>query len=247
MEHCCAAGAPVSSTYTPRGTREKVGDMDVYVTGSGAAAIVAVYDIFGFAYPQVFQVADRLAAAVGATVAVPDTFRGQPWSLEKFPPQPEDDFMGWLGAAGAYSKVVVDVAAAVELLRGSKYNATGKLGTVGFCWGASVVLEAAAPASGLGVAAAALVHPSLFNRDAELAAAAACPVAVLAAKGDPLESIKAVFDARPDLAPRCVYRRYDGMTHGYMAARGDFAAPEVAAAVGESIELLAGFFKAALA
>lgn len=44
---------------------------------------------------QFKQVCDRLAAA-GYLVVGPDVFRGQPWSLDKFPPKPEDNFMGWL-------------------------------------------------------------------------------------------------------------------------------------------------------
>lgn len=57
---------------------------------------------------QVFQVCDRLAEA-GLSVAAADTFRGQPWSKEKFPPKPEDNFMGWIQSEGSYDKVSKDV------------------------------------------------------------------------------------------------------------------------------------------
>jgi hypothetical protein len=53
MDVCCAAGAPVSVDYTPTGSFEEVGGVPVYSTGSGSKAIIAVYDIFGFKYPQV--------------------------------------------------------------------------------------------------------------------------------------------------------------------------------------------------
>jgi hypothetical protein len=44
---------------------------------------------------QFKQVCDKLAAA-GYLVVGPDVFRGKPWSMGKFPPKPEDNFMGWL-------------------------------------------------------------------------------------------------------------------------------------------------------
>jgi protein XRP2 len=44
---------------------------------------------------QFMQVADKLAAA-GFLVVAPDVFRGKPWSMDKFPPKPEDNFMPWL-------------------------------------------------------------------------------------------------------------------------------------------------------
>jgi hypothetical protein len=56
----------------------------------------------------VFQVCDRLAAA-GLHVCAPDTFRGRPWSKDKFPPKPEDDFMGWVSSEGGFDKVSKDI------------------------------------------------------------------------------------------------------------------------------------------
>jgi hypothetical protein len=43
-------------------------------------------------------------------------------------------------------------------------------------------------------------------------------------------------------ASRCVYKRYDDQVHGFCAARGDWSQPEVAAAAGEAIGILADFF-----
>lgn len=49
MDVCCAAGAPVSLEYTPKGKYEQIGDMQVYITGEeNRKAIISVYDIFGF-------------------------------------------------------------------------------------------------------------------------------------------------------------------------------------------------------
>lgn len=63
----------------------------------------------------------------------------------------------------------------------------------------------------------------------------------LPAKGDPMEDAKAELDKKP-FADQCVYRRFDDQEHGFMAARGDWSDAKVAAAAGEGIELLGGFF-----
>jgi dienelactone hydrolase len=44
---------------------------------------------------QFKQVCDKLAAA-GYLVVGPDVFRGKPWTMEKFPPKPEDNLLGWI-------------------------------------------------------------------------------------------------------------------------------------------------------
>lgn len=48
-----------------------------------------------------------------------------------------------------------------------------------------------------------------------------CPIAMLPAIGDPLESVKEVLDTKP-FANSCIYHRFDTQQHGFLAARGDF-------------------------
>lgn len=56
------------------------------------------------------------------------------------------------------------------------------------------------------------MHPSLFGRDAELAAAVTTPVALVAAKGDPLEAVRdAVVAKGGALAAKSVWLRFDDM------------------------------------
>lgn len=53
MDVCCAAGAPVSINYTAQGSVQELGGVPCYITGNSKdAAIVGIYDIFGFS-PQV--------------------------------------------------------------------------------------------------------------------------------------------------------------------------------------------------
>jgi dienelactone hydrolase len=64
-------------------------------------------------------VCDRLAAA-GLHVCAPDTFRDKPWQKERFPPKPEDDFMGWVSSEGGFEKVSRDIHAVGGWLRAGR-------------------------------------------------------------------------------------------------------------------------------
>ncbi|GIM08494.1 hypothetical protein Vretimale_12510 [Volvox reticuliferus] len=240
-EACCAAGKPVQLNYEPRGKFEKIGDLPIYRSGSGNLGVVLIPDIFGFGEKQVFQVCDRFADA-GLNVCAIDPFRGQPWTLAKFPPKPEHDFMGWIGRVGSWENLEPAVTAAVERLRAE--GAT-KFGCIGFCWGVSIAIRAGQDASTFsGVGGA---HPALFGQDAELAEKVACPVVLLPAKGDASYDVfQKALGSRP-YGSKCVYQRFDDQTHGFVAARGDWSKAEVAEAAGKAIHLMTHFLKDALA
>jgi len=74
--HCTDPGAP--QTHEAQGLVEDIAEISTYKTGQGKAAIVIFTDIFGYAFPNARKLADRLAAAVGATVLIPDCFNGDP-------------------------------------------------------------------------------------------------------------------------------------------------------------------------
>lgn len=245
-DSCCgpSAASPVAYDYTPCGKVEELAPgLEAYtVAGNKPAALIIVYDIFGYAdFPQVKQVADRLSSATGLTVAVPDFFHSKPWSMARFPPKPEDNFMAWITQAGSYDAVKGDLYKAVDALKG---RGAARFGVLGCCWGAAIALQAGADAATFSAAGG--MHPSLFGKDKEFAEAVNVPVALVSAKGDPLESVQDVVAARPALAAKSVWRRYDDMTHGFCAARGDFKDPLVAQRVGETVQLLAGFLTSTL-
>lgn len=129
-----------------------------------------------------------------------------------------------------------DVYAVVE---GLKAKGVTRFGTIGFCWGAAMAVQALADGSTF--SAAGFLHPSFFGRDKELCSAAKGPVLCVSTPGDPYESVQEVFGAT-EWADKCVYRRYDSMIHGFCGARGRFDDPEVVKAVGEVLALLADFF-----
>ncbi|EFJ49549.1 hypothetical protein VOLCADRAFT_89871 [Volvox carteri f. nagariensis] len=240
-EACCSAGKPVQLDYEPKGKFDKVGDLPIYRSGSGNLGLVIIPDIFGFGQKQVFQVCDRFAEA-GLNVCAIDPFHGEPWTLSKFPPKPEHDFMGWLGRVGSWEALQPQVYAAVERLRSE--GAT-KLSCIGFCWGVSIALRAGqdgATFSGAGGA-----HPALFGKDADLAEKVACPVILLPAKGDAsYEVFQKALGSRP-YGNKCVYQRFDDQVHGFVAARGDWSDPAVAAAAGKAIHLMTHFLTEVMA
>lgn len=127
---------------------------------------------------QFKQVCDRLAAA-GYVVAGPDIFRGQPWTFDKFPPKPEDNLMGWIQSYGWQDKVKSDIDAVVTAL---KEQGVTKFASVGWCWGASMAVQAAADDPG-SFAATAFLHPSLFGKEKELCARLQCPLATFSTPG----------------------------------------------------------------
>mmetsp|Transcript_12309 Transcript_12309/g.29237 ORF Transcript_12309/g.29237 Transcript_12309/m.29237 type:complete len:249 (+) Transcript_12309:95-841(+) len=235
-ESCCAAGIPVKSDYVPRGSRRVVGDTEIYHVGSGGAPVVLIMDIFGFSFPQVFQVADRIADS-GFAVGVPDIFRGSPWPMDKFPPKPEDNFMEWIKPKMEYlTQIKPDVDATVSLLRTTAGAKEGKYGVIGFCAGAALALQAGAQAD---VGAVGAAHPAfglLSDGGVSAAECLQCPVALLPAKGDDVEKVHQVVSTKP-FAGKCVLKEFRQQVHGFMAARGDWKDPLVTAAAAEGIEV----------
>jgi len=87
-EHCLKAKA-IDSNYTPGGEMINIGGLDVYEapTKHPDRLLIAVYDIFGHANPNMKQVSDRIAEESGNfTVILPDFYRGESWDPENFPP-----------------------------------------------------------------------------------------------------------------------------------------------------------------
>ncbi|KAG2501606.1 hypothetical protein HYH03_000111 [Edaphochlamys debaryana] len=241
-EACCSAGSPVKHEYTPLGQFSTLkvashADLPIYRSGSGKLGIVLVTDIFGFGSKQVFQVSDRIASEGFSVIAI-DTFRGKPWTFDKFPPKPEHNFMDWITKEGSWAKLQPDVMAAAEKL---KSEGISKLGCVGFCWSTTIALTAGQHPEVFSAVGGA--HPALFGKEKELAEKVQVPVILLPAQGDAsTDPIKAVLDKRP-YGKLCVYQRFDDQIHGFVAARGDWTKPEVAAAAGQAIKLFTDFFK----
>lgn len=237
-EACCAAGAPLEQKYEPRGVVERVGDdLDVYFVGDAAStrAIVVGYDIFGFDVPQSRENCDRLADA-GYRVAMPDHFRGKPWSHDRMGDEDKPALYEWIGTAGSHEVFAADVAAVRAVLAAGGARTFGYVGT---CLGGLHAVRFAADAASW--ACAASVHGAMLS--AELAEAVRVPVLVAPGSTDPpVDEMRAVLETR-DFGGKCVYRQM-GLPHGYYAARGDRSDPEVRAACDETTAFLVDFCNA---
>ncbi|KAJ3409876.1 hypothetical protein HDV05_004176 [Chytridiales sp. JEL 0842] len=236
---CCTL-APVRADYTPKGETVKIGDLDVYLTGSKGAknSIIINYDIFGM-HINVQQVADILSTH-GFRVAMPDLFRGNPYPLANFPPKDFSQIWTHVGAQAPFERVKGDIKATQEYL---KKEGCANFGLVGFCWGGrNVALLTQDPVFKAG----AIVHPG--NVTPEEAALVQAPLLVMPAQDDKAEVFDKVVEilrTKP-FGSKVVHRRFDDVPHGFCASRSDFGNELMAKRANEAIEEMNKFFLANL-
>ncbi|PWZ00539.1 alpha/beta-hydrolase [Testicularia cyperi] len=244
-EACCSI-PPVQSDYSPKGTTEKLGGLDVYAIGpkDSKKAIVVVYDIFGY-WPTTKQGADILAEATKARVVMPDFFRGKPFPQEYYPPNTKDKqeaLQSFFGAAGDFSKRKPELeAVAAEL----KSNGAAKVGLVGFCWGGK--LSVLAGAEGTPFTSVSQVHPAMV--DPKDAAGLTVPIANFPSKDEPKDAVEAFekeIQNKP-FAKDSVYKNYSESHHGWAAARADLNDKHNFENFQDVYQRLANFFNKTLA
>ncbi|KAI8146240.1 Alpha/Beta hydrolase protein [Fennellomyces sp. T-0311] len=176
LKACCTI-PPFESTYTPVGTVEKVGDLDVYTVGPKDAkkAILVIYDIFGF-HDNTKQFCDILAKNCGYKVAMPDFFHGKPWTPEQMGDM--QALLAWIAKVGTIEVIQPQVTVVREWLQG---QGVVQGGLVGFCWGAKIGVQLTAIDSFFG--GVSMIHPSFVEvKDAEGAGA---PVLAIPSKNEP--------------------------------------------------------------
>ncbi|PAA86403.1 hypothetical protein BOX15_Mlig020230g2 [Macrostomum lignano] len=219
-EVCCSSGSPSNNSNSGSGSIVTDSGVRNYITGSGKGrGLVLIHDIFGLDIGQTRQFADDLAAKAEATVVMPDLFHGgEAWSLARFPPPDKTEFGNWLSTtanADKAAKAILDQT--VPLLK-QRIDPSAKLALLGFCWGAKPAMLLAA-AAGSPFACAASAHPAFLTAD--LVRAVRMPIALLPASDDPdMQKLLEELRDQPFYS-RCVHRRYDGVSHGFCAARGD--------------------------
>ncbi|KAI1759512.1 alpha/beta-hydrolase [Hypoxylon sp. FL1150] len=222
----CAKLPPVSSDYVPKGTYETIAGLNTYVIGpeSPSKAIIDIYDIFGIS-PQALQGADRLSAALGALVIVPDFFAGARADPSWLPADTDEKKAAFAKFRAESADVPRNVAKLLEVRRaaGERWASAGdNWGVFGLCWGGKVgVLACGKDNEGPGrvFKAGGTAHPAaLAGEDAEaLTAAYIC----LASPGEPVEAVKQYAEilARPGKVG--VVETYKDMFHGWMGARAN--------------------------
>ncbi|GAB5356786.1 hypothetical protein AAMO2058_000318800 [Amorphochlora amoebiformis] len=252
---CCGAGPPVEADYKERGTYEKLrarnSEFRAYISGSVKPSkrvncIILVYDIFGWNKKNrnVFKVADYLADN-GFFVVMPDFYRGEPWSLDRFPPKEakdKKDFGEWWGKKCDLKTTDADIKQAVIpfIRRFSKGVKMASIGLLGFCWGGLMCFGCAGLDKAFTYSAIGTIHGARLTP--EMAEKIRCPAMVLPSKDDPgYEEIKKVLDKKK-FGKHCVYHNFKGEIHGFCAARGDWKNKDTKSAVDKALNMTIKFF-----
>ena len=132
-----------------------------YVVGSpqAKAALIVAYSIFGFqGQSRIRQVCDQFAAA-GFYVILPDYYRGDQWSDERQAKEGREGIVPFIAQFKWAGALENDFKAAVAHAREQPgIGAAGKIGAVGFCWGAWAAVRASTSGE---ISAAYSAHPSL--------------------------------------------------------------------------------------
>jgi len=225
---CCISGHLHNGT--PEGKVEKIAGLDVYVTGDPAnksKTILFVTDVFGYHLPNAQILADEYAKA-GFFVYMPDILQGDPAPLALLqvvapptdgsePPKLDFDFGAWLGK---HSPDVITPMLDGVISYIKKETPGGKLGSVGFCWGAKYALALAN--SGGPVDAAVGNHPTLVDVPSDIEKIAK-PVLINVGDNDSMMSVEKAKEAEAILEKKGgKVILYPGQQHGF-AVRGDLS------------------------
>lgn len=248
---CCSL-PPVSLHYDPKGRIIDKYGFDTYATGNEMAAkqLVFVYDIFGLKYPQTKQLADMLADALDASVLVPDFLRGDVWDKAAFmqivsnPDSDKSKLTEYFSTTAEPTKNTQVVADFLRNLQAATPQA--RVGVAGFCWGGKVATKIGA-LTDVGVRAVASCHPAFV--DAKDAEALCVPICFLPSKDEPkdaCEAFQSAMQKNEKAGKGSIYRRFETVQHGFLAARGDLSDPENKKCFDEAARLLHDFFKSEL-
>ncbi|PGH13371.1 hypothetical protein AJ80_06365 [Polytolypa hystricis UAMH7299] len=243
---CCSIPPVVSSGYEKKGKYIELNGLKTYVTGPETAseAILIIYDIFGY-FDQTIQGADIIASSDPEKkyrVFMPDFFDGEPADISWYPPQTDEHkqklgefFQTKAPPPKTLSRIpgIVDAANKLAPEGGSGFKAWGILG---YCWGGKIVALASAKDSLFKVGIQ--VHPAMV--DAKDASHVTIPMAFLASKDEDAEEVKK-YDAALNV-PHHI-QTWHNQIHGFMAARGDLADPEVRKEYENGYKTVIGFLR----
>ncbi|KAJ2895347.1 hypothetical protein GGI21_004745 [Coemansia aciculifera] len=232
----CCNTPPVVANYTTTGEYGKLGDLDCYFAGTKGSkrGLLISYDIFGL-HPNVLQLCDILGS-LGFYVVLPDLLRGTlPTLADLANPEKRRDFIQNAGSWDASKPAFIE---GLKCLRNS--GATS-VGLIGFCWGAMLVVRALGELEGF--VGGAMIHPSMITSE-DLTKVGA-PLMALLSKDEDKEMFKKGFEglkAEKSFGAQCHLESFEDMTHGFCAARGDWADPVVSKRASDAIKLQVAFF-----
>lgn len=204
----CCANPPALNPNCGQGSLVTLGGLDCYVSGTkdSKLAILLISDVFGYEAPLLRKLADKVAAA-GFYAVVPDLLHGDPYDSDNA----ERPLNVWIKDHSP-EKGFEEAKPVIQAL---KEQGVSKVGAVGFCWGAKVVVLLAAQTEY--VQAAVLCHPSFVTVDDVKAVKA--PIAILGGEFDevsPPELIKQfdeVLKSKPEVDSYT--KIFPGVGHGW--------------------------------
>lgn len=265
MSSCCISGA-LHNHATPKGKEIKLGDLPCYVaepeSKSKAQSLIFLTDIFGYKLPNTQLLADEYAKA-GFYVYVPDILSGDPLPIELLqniePRVADQEQEGLIDKAKNTGIVTTQlypwvakhreavtlpiVEQVVEEVR--KIPGTGKIGTVGFCFGGRYSILMAHGK----VDAAYACHPSLLAIPADFEPVTK-PLSVAVGTKDSLlddqsnDKIKETLDKKTDVKTEVV--KYEDQIHGF-TLRGDWSSDKDKKAMDDALQQGIKWFKSHLA
>ncbi|KAF3530981.1 hypothetical protein DY000_02041719 [Brassica cretica] len=158
----CCENPPVLNPLSGSGHVEKLGGLDVYVSGSPDSnkCVLLVSDIYGYEAPNLRALADKVAAS-GFYVVVPDYFYGDPYD----PSHQDRPVPVWIKDHGP-DKGFEDTKPVLEAIKNKGITA---IGAAGMCWGGEF-LYVKVPIAILGAENDFLTPPALVKQFEEILA-----------------------------------------------------------------------------
>ncbi|XP_021751842.1 endo-1,3;1,4-beta-D-glucanase-like [Chenopodium quinoa] len=204
----CCENPPALNPSSGTGHVEEIGGLKSYVSGTSDCkfAVLFISDVYGFEAPNLRKLADKVASA-GYYAVVPDFLHGDPYN----PENTERPIQAWIKDHGT-DKGCEEAKPVIESL---KQKGISKIGAVGFCWGAKVVVQLAQTDEY--IQAAALLHPSFVTVDD--IKGVKVPITVLGAEVDhmsPPELMKQfeeALNAKPEVDK--FIKIFPGVSHGW--------------------------------
>ncbi|RDX83066.1 hypothetical protein CR513_36062, partial [Mucuna pruriens] len=153
--HECCSNPPTLNPTGGIGHVDKVGAVHSYFTGSSHSklAVLLISDVFGYEAPNLRKLADKVAAA-GYYVVVPDLLDGEPLDTQNS----NRPYPAWIKDHSPDK----GFEAAKPIIEALKSKGVSAIASVGFCWGAKVVVELAKSKL---IQTAVLIHPSSVSLD----------------------------------------------------------------------------------
>ncbi|KAA8900013.1 dienelactone hydrolase [Sphaerosporella brunnea] len=248
---CCTIPPVVSNTdeYTIKGSYSALSEFKTYVTGSTSSktGVLVIYDIFGMDFKQTLQGSDIIASS-GHLVVMPDLFKGQPMDIGVFPPDTDErrkkltDFFATTANPQNNVETVKNLVPALK----EAYPSVEKWALVGYCWGGKIVTLLSQ--EGTPFAASAQCHPAFL--DPEDGKKLTIPHLCIASKDeDPVavQKFKEVVEANEKIRDKSEVVRWEGIFHGFMAARANLKDRENFVYYEKGYKKVVHFLKEALA